>query len=321
MSLSRKQIFDTQNYQEMMGDSTYLELIQKLRERNFSNKDLGITYRELNNWSSKELLFEKGEFGKWKKFSMVDLIWINIIKELRLYSLSLESIKTVKDHFLYDLDVDYIIENDNDDQIHEVMLEVLKNASSEEMYNTILESQFYHDFIHNKGYIKYIKELMESTVFEMCLMEAYFLKYKYHIVINPSGDTMFIKDIYTEEITSLASFQQYFATSHITISLNATLSKVFEHYSPKELAYNWKLINKDEEKILNIINESTSIKSINIKFNEKSKLESFEFVEDLQMSKAEFLKKIIIEGGYHTIKIITQKGKVVHCERTTKKKI
>lgn len=56
------------------------------------------SYRTINNWDENKILFENVERGNgWRKFSITEIVWIEIIKELRTFGLSLSSIKEIRD--------------------------------------------------------------------------------------------------------------------------------------------------------------------------------------------------------------------------------
>lgn len=71
-----------------------------LRNKKYTSADLNIPYRVISHWSLNNLFIvdyedENNEL-KWKRFSFTDIIWIEIIKELRKYGLSLEKILYLK---------------------------------------------------------------------------------------------------------------------------------------------------------------------------------------------------------------------------------
>lgn len=66
-----------------------------LSEKQFTIKDTGIKYRVINHWSTQGLLQDsrtEHEAG-WRKFSFIDVAWIQILLELRTFGLSLDKIK------------------------------------------------------------------------------------------------------------------------------------------------------------------------------------------------------------------------------------
>lgn len=54
------------------------------------------TYRQLNSWDQYGLIDIGRDGSEWRKYSILDAVWINIIYELRLFGYSIEQIKLVK---------------------------------------------------------------------------------------------------------------------------------------------------------------------------------------------------------------------------------
>lgn len=86
-------------YFDKLGQNK-ISLVLNSRERNI--KLASVTYRQLNSWDDKELLTtERVEENSWRKFSIIDALWIKIIQELRSFGLSTEQIKVAKDSLAY----------------------------------------------------------------------------------------------------------------------------------------------------------------------------------------------------------------------------
>lgn len=73
-------------------------LKEHLSKPRWTVQDTDISYRVINHWASHGLIdgVRRQEKG-WRKFNDFELLWINIIDELRKYGLSLEQIKNTKD--------------------------------------------------------------------------------------------------------------------------------------------------------------------------------------------------------------------------------
>lgn len=73
------------------------EKINELFSKRFSIKDVGLSYRVINDWSEKGLIdhFREGDKG-WHRFSFSELAEILIYKELRNVGFSIEKLKKVK---------------------------------------------------------------------------------------------------------------------------------------------------------------------------------------------------------------------------------
>lgn len=64
--------------------------------RKLSNDEF--TYRVINHWEKNKLIESNRENNRgWRKYSIMDLVWLNIIKELRSFGVSHELILNVKD--------------------------------------------------------------------------------------------------------------------------------------------------------------------------------------------------------------------------------
>jgi len=66
-----------------------------LTEKKFTIKDTEMTYRAVNHWSSLGLFDDsrpKDSQG-WRKFSVIDLLWFQVLAELREFGLALDKIK------------------------------------------------------------------------------------------------------------------------------------------------------------------------------------------------------------------------------------
>ena len=71
-----------------------------LTKKDFSIKETGLSYRTINNWSEKGLIshLRQGE-GKWHKLSLLELVEIQIYKELKELGFSIKKLTKVKNIF------------------------------------------------------------------------------------------------------------------------------------------------------------------------------------------------------------------------------
>lgn len=54
------------------------------------------SYRQLNSWDQYGLIDIEREGSEWRKYSILDAVWVNIIYELRCFGFTIEQLKTVK---------------------------------------------------------------------------------------------------------------------------------------------------------------------------------------------------------------------------------
>ena len=70
---------------------------EKLNEKTGTMRDTQLSYRVVNNWESVGLIDSDRPSGKgWRKFSVMDAVWMRIIGELRKFGFLMEKIKKTK---------------------------------------------------------------------------------------------------------------------------------------------------------------------------------------------------------------------------------
>lgn len=310
---SAGQLIQIERYQKILESSQYFELMESIEDRRFSAKDLGISYRELHHWSSKNLLYQPYDFGKTRKFNLIELVWVELLKELRLYKFPLIGIARLKANLQRNFDVT---------DVKEKYKEELKAFTLDQLRKSMPQADF-EDFMTNPLYADlhdFSLKLSEINYFKVIIFEVYILKLNYRLLINSNGDYDLCNDIDYQN-QKMAGNIDGFETSFITISLGSLLAKIFTDFKVEELRNKWMLIDEKEEKVLNMLRSPWEIKSITIRFNDKFELDLIERTQVMQISPQDYLKRIMIAGGYERIEIVTQKGDIVYCEKTTKEKL
>jgi hypothetical protein len=85
------------------NNSYYINIKKFYREKKFTTKDTGVSYRVINNWKHEKILPDScldGENQEWTKFNLIELLWIKITNDLRSFGFSLKKIKRTKEHVL-----------------------------------------------------------------------------------------------------------------------------------------------------------------------------------------------------------------------------
>ena len=88
---------------EMMGLFDMLQkhpdILPKLREKKYTAKDTDKTFRIINYWESVGLLDNNRKSGSegWRKFSMIDMVFMHLLAKLREFDFSIQKLKTVKE--------------------------------------------------------------------------------------------------------------------------------------------------------------------------------------------------------------------------------
>lgn len=85
-------------YDKFIEDKTGKAFIEHFREQKLPVKFTHQTYRTISTWVKYGLIDDPRDNNiGWRKYSLLDLMWVRIIDELRLFGLPLEKIKEVKD--------------------------------------------------------------------------------------------------------------------------------------------------------------------------------------------------------------------------------
>lgn len=306
----------TNSYKDLLSNISYQEAYKSIKERIFLKKDLGISYRELNHWSTLGILLENNQKGKWRKFNVIELIWIEFLKELRYYNIPIIVLQIIKQSIDFPIQYSNVFEEMGIEELERQ----LKKQFTEKEYKAIINSKE-HKQLKESMNINEFEKFLPENLFELFVLEAYFLKFQYTIIINFNGEITFSNELYHHEVINQPQYKELFERSHLSVSLNSLISRVFKDYSVNELKFRWKLINDDENTILDILQSNNQLKSINIKFNKDSKIDLLEYKEEIKVSMNQYLKNLLVKGAFEEIKVVTQNGQVAFCERTTKRKI
>lgn len=75
----------------------FTSIRENTRKRRVSISSTSQSYRVINHWSKECLLLkQKGRGSGWRRFSLIDIIWIGIIGDLRKIGYPLDKIKSIK---------------------------------------------------------------------------------------------------------------------------------------------------------------------------------------------------------------------------------
>lgn len=87
-----------QLYFKLRQDQAWLSLSDKLNDKKYTVKDSDISYRAINHWSEKGIIQEDRKKTGWRKFSVLDLIWLKTLQKLRDFGFSIEQLKRLSEN-------------------------------------------------------------------------------------------------------------------------------------------------------------------------------------------------------------------------------
>jgi DNA-binding transcriptional MerR regulator len=96
ISVYRNEAFDSGFYKyfKNIGNNNISKILNNT-ERNIKFET--ISYRELNSWEKAGLLTVQREGREWRRFSIIDAIWVKLIKELREFGVTWKQLKVTKE--------------------------------------------------------------------------------------------------------------------------------------------------------------------------------------------------------------------------------
>lgn len=96
VALYRNEAFDNGFYEYFRSkQNNRISQILNSVERNIKLES--ITYRQLNSWEKEGLLSVQREGREWRRFSIIDAIWVKLIKELREFGVTWKQLKVTKE--------------------------------------------------------------------------------------------------------------------------------------------------------------------------------------------------------------------------------
>ncbi|MBL6963136.1 MAG: MerR family transcriptional regulator [Bacteroidetes bacterium] len=88
-------------YSDYSTSNGQINISTLLNEKLYKPKSGDFSYRIINHWESNKLLCSTRNNGNgWRKYSVMDLVWLYIIRNMRTFGISLELIKKVKKNLI-----------------------------------------------------------------------------------------------------------------------------------------------------------------------------------------------------------------------------
>jgi DNA-binding transcriptional MerR regulator len=280
-----------------------LKLSEEIKVRRFTIKDVGVAYRSISHWDSQGLLIGEYSEGKWRKYDLVEFVWLKMIIKLREFNVSIEKIKWIKTNLIQNVKVSELI------GIEEVADAIMKLTSESNRPELI-------KLLNDRKFIDHLST-QSLNLFENIILEIITFQNSYSILIGTS-EIIPIKHSALESLSELKEFNDLLRGSFIAISV----SEILRDYMIKDIGIKKKnklvLLTEQEEKVLEVLRQE-DLKSVTIKYGEDKEIDLLETVKIVKLDKRARLIDFIMTHGYQDITIKTQNGEIVYCEN--KKKI
>lgn len=283
----------------------YNALFKVVRENRFSLSDVGVTYRWISHWNKMGLLIGDYAEGKWKKFDLVEFVWLRMIIQMRKFNLSLEMIKRVKENLIQEIPVSEVL---GVNEVLDALMKLAKEDKRDEVRKVLQDQDVMTRF-----------QSQTINLFETLIMDIVSFHNSFSIFIS-SEQVIPVKHSSLEHIASNASFNTIFKGSFISISI----SEILRDFMLSDLGIKRKqklaLLTEGEEQVLKALRED-NLKSVTVKYGINQKIDLLEIAKIEKVDKRARLMDFIMANGYQDITIKTQNGEIVYCENKRKKLI
>jgi len=293
-------------------ENVYPKIYRQVTEPRFNISAAGVTNRWITHWDEKGLLPGEYNFGAKRRFDLIGYVWLQIIKKLRAFGLPLSSIKKVKEVLfpsispleLYKTNETFrqiwLMQAEQDGKTEKELLELLSDPS----------------FIENL-------ESVELNLLEGLVLQVLIEKVHTSLMITEEGEVgVWSNSPLARGTQSLDEIYSYFMSkSFVSISISEILADFILEKDIELTAGKMRILSNQESEILSILRDKPkSVKKIELIYND-SKIERTNITRTVEVKSEKDLLHLIMKHGYQSIKLHTEKGKVVSCEETIKKKL
>jgi len=285
-----------------LNTPTYL---MEFSERKYKPSELGISARNINNWSDNNIIPLAKKKG-WHKFNLTECVWLKIILHLRELNINLAAIRIIKETLFSKLDLSKLIEEQD-------VFKKLKSAFEVNDYENAAE------IIDSSEFKESMKE-ESMTILDSLIIDLIVTRSNYRLLFNNNGNVMIHKDNFEEYLKSLPDYQQILKTTHVSVSINQVLSEITNELIEDDDLAKLQILTIDENRIIDLIREKGT-KKAEITFASDATPKMIKVTSQNKLDSAARVKELIMEGGYQDIKITTQNGEVVNFENTRKIKL
>ncbi len=286
------------------------EVTNLLVAENYQLSDIGLTSKVAFDWSGSGLYLRERKSKYRRKYNGIEYVWLRLVKELREFGLSIQSIKTLKEFLLKEQEIVGSIE-----ELMEQYLDSLKD-SPKTLIEAIKELKLSFD-------VDLLEEQLQESLLNTHLAQIIFWtiigKSDTHILITKDGNCMVFENNPLQD-TFVSS--QIMNAPYISFPINYIVSDFIgreELYDLSVLEERYSLSDQ-EAKVLELLKQD-NISSLTVKLDH-GQISLIETEEDIDVKDVRGkLVDLMEQRGYQEISYKTQNGNIVTMKRKTKHKL
>ena len=297
-------------YKDQIDLATAKELGKLMFDKTFGPKDLGISYRTIVHWDEKGLLSNeepKKEPNKWREFSFVEMIWIDLVEEIRSLGYTLPQMTLLKKKLFDPYKMDEFLQRsqlNTPSGISKEEQRLLKDKKQElqkvEKFKTKSADQ-----------VRFTRKI--NPLAPIILM---FLTGREDCVFHIYSDGTF--DCFDPE--SQDTLKADWKRSHISVTFSTIMKKYLNRDKNLSNKFSLAALNKEELTVLYFLRKG-DLKSLTVSFDKNKSIQLIETKEEKKVDVESRFLDHVLKNGYQNITFKTQAGKITSFERTTKHKL
>jgi DNA-binding transcriptional MerR regulator len=313
--MNKQEIFECLVSGKLMNEDVQKEFVKlvdeyydKFYSGQFIARETGVSRRDLSVWNKEGLLLNRNdeEDDGWKKYSMIECFWLNIVWKLKKFGVSNTQIIEYKE-ILFDNSAKAYKDN-----IKEI--ERVSNFSSavQHQISSIIQTlnNTEDDFIEDT-----LKDYNGSFGIILMFVSLFYLNYSLFILEN--GDIAVINvgeptsEISEKNITSVVT--KMCQQSFISINLKQIIGNFLQNEKlQKDTEFYFGILNHGEQKLITEI-RSKKLKQVTVKIKDGS-------ISHIRLTKNDKQNEVIIKqlsrllkkGDYKKIELVAVDGKIAH---------
>ncbi|GAB3525965.1 hypothetical protein GCM10027443_00680 [Pontibacter brevis] len=272
------------------------EILENLKRRQFTLKDAGVTSRVYNNWRSLGIVPDSEEDGKKLYFDFIQYLWLQIVKDLRVFGLPLETIAAVK-HYLFDTDIE---ENRAwSDSEREALRKALENEAQRPVTD--------EEFEQIEGYLS-LRRLLCPYRFSAIVLAHFQNRSNTYIYVFGDGRVAVWSDV-DQNIDPEG--KPDLSEPHINIPLGHYFTRFISDETMAEFLPKVPILTREESEVLRAM-RNDEVKELTIKFSRKGNKRRADLITKVDRQLSDKQKKEIAQilgtRDYSTITMKTQNG-------------
>lgn len=281
--------------------------IEFMREKKYTLKDFNFSPRVANHWIEKGIIANDHEAGKKIKLSLAEAFWLKLVDQLRLFNVSLESIKRIKSDFF--------------DRSFNVFEGLTKQQITDQLIQLNLFKAENLKFFDLDQYLHELSKIQLND-FELMIQSILVERIPFFLIFDNKDNFILVKEgqLSNEPASFQMEYERITNRSHIRISMNSVLEEFVTSFGPLNSFERVPILSKQESEVIQLM-RTDDVSEVKIRYNEKSKPQMVEITTKNLMNERARLNEIILSRGYQEIRVKTQKGKMVYCENTVKYKL